>query len=323
MYLDLQNEIQHEQALLNNRMHVDFDKKGLKGKLLEQEPMSRHTSWKTGGNADYFYRAADINDLSEFMSRLPAYMPITWVGFGSNLLVRDGGIKGVVISVLGVLDKLELTNETGLVVGAGVSCAKVARFAAKHGLSGVEFLAGIPGTIGGALAMNAGAYGGEIWNYVTQVETINRVGDCNTYTKDKFDITYRSVSIPDGQWFINANVALEKSSKEVVDISIREMLAERAEAQPLGQYSCGSVFRNPPNDHAARLIEVCGLKGKTVGGASVSEKHANFIINSNKASSSDIEQLIELVQATVYEKHTITLIPEVRIIGEAKEVTRQ
>lgn len=299
-------------------MHLDFDKAGLRGELREQEPMSRHTSWKTGGNADYFYSAADIDDLSDFISRVPDDMPITWVGYGSNLLVRDAGIEGAVISVAGVLDKLELKNTKRITIGAGVPCAKAARFAAKHGLSGVEFLAGIPGTIGGALAMNAGAYGGEIWNYVDQVETINRSGEVYTHLKEKFDVAYRSVSIADDEWFVEATLTLEVSTKEVVEKSIRTMLAERAETQPLGQYSCGSVFRNPANDHAARLIDDCGLKGEKIGGASVSKKHANFIINTGEATSLDIERLIERIQTTVYEKQAVQLIPEVRIIGRDK-----
>lgn len=163
-----QNEIQLKQVALNNSMNVVIDTSRLRGELLEQEAMSRYTSWKTGGDADYFYRAADIDDLAVFMSRLPSDMPITWIGFGSNLLVRDGGLAGAVISVVGVLDDFEMINETEITIGAGVSCVKAARFAAKQGLAGIEFLAGIPGSIGGALAMNAGAYGGEIWQYINR-----------------------------------------------------------------------------------------------------------------------------------------------------------
>ena len=310
----------HEQDFIfNNRMQLQIDKDLLKGELREQEPMSRHTTWKTGGCADYYYRPASLEDLSTFMSMLPDDMPVTWIGFGSNLLVRDRGISGVVISVTGVLDTQELINDTEIKLGAGLSCAKAARFAAKHGLTGIEFLAGIPGTIGGALAMNAGAYGGEIWRYVYQVETINHRGKHTSFNKDQFEIGYRSVSLANDEWFISASLKLETSEKEKVEQRIRTLLAERAEAQPLGQYSCGSVFRNPPNDHAARLIESCGLKGKQIGGAAVSDKHANFIINSANASSADIEQLIEYVQATVNEKYGIKLIPEVRIIGKAVE----
>lgn len=309
--------MQHEQANIDNRMCNTINISALRGKLREQEPMSRHTSWKTGGNADYFYVPADVEDLSAFLSELPESVPVTWVGLGSNLLVRDGGVTGAVVSVVGVINELEATTDKEISIGAGVLCVKAARFAAKHGLTGVEFLAGIPGSVGGALAMNAGAYGGEIWRVIKEVETISRAGERKAYTKDKFDIGYRSVSLPNDEWFIKCWIELEASEKDIVTQAIKTMLKERAEAQPLGELSCGSVFRNPANDHAARLIESCGLKGKEVGGASVSEKHANFIINNGNATSSDIEQLIELVKATVREKHDVNLVPEVRIIGNA------
>ena len=305
-----------ERTILQNTMTIDLDKSELRGDLRKQESMARHTSWKTGGPADYYFRPADLEDLSVFMSMVPASVPLTWVGFGSNLLVRDGGIAGVVISVSGVLNKLELAGDDSLTVGAGVSCAKVARFAARQGLSGVEFLAGIPGTIGGALAMNAGAYGGEVWNVVTAVETISRDGQCKRQARADFDVAYRSVSIAADEWFVSAEITLEKSERGTVENAIRDMLKERADAQPLGQHSCGSVFRNPPGDHAARLIEDCGLKGKSIGGAQVSDKHANFIINTGSATAADIEMLINEIQEIVFEKHAIQLQPEVRIIGE-------
>ncbi len=315
--LSVQNEMQYRQSGLKNRMLKTIDTSTLNGELREHESMSRHTSWKTGGDADYFYSPADIDDLSVFISAVPMNMPIIWVGFGSNLLVRDGGVSGAVISVVGVLDSLEFTNGNEIYIGAGVPCVKAARFAAKQGLGGIEFLAGIPGSIGGALAMNAGAYGGEIWRNVNQVETINRKGERKIYAKQHFEIAYRSVSIPKDEWFTACKIELELSARSVVEKRIKTMLSERAEAQPLGQLSCGSVFRNPPKDHAARLIEACGLKGRHLGGACVSEKHANFIINMGDATSSDIEQLIELIRATVYEKHAVKLIPEVRVIGDS------
>lgn len=316
--LSAQDEKQHRQSGLNNRMRKAIDTSSLRGELREHESMSRHTSWKTGGAADYFYSPADIDDLAVFISRVPSDMTIIWVGLGSNLLVRDGGISGVVISVVGVLDDLEATNGKEVSIGAGVPCVKAARFAARHGLAGIEFLAGIPGSIGGALAMNAGAYGGEIWRNVKQAETINRKGERKTYPKKHFEIAYRSVSLPDDEWFTRCTIELEVSEKSIVEKHIKTMLSERAEAQPLGQLSCGSVFRNPPEDHAARLIESCGLKGTYVGGACVSEKHANFIINMGDATSSDIEGLVELIMATVYERHAVKLIPEVRVIGKAR-----
>ena len=300
-------------------MFLDLDTMGLQGELRTQEPMSRHTSWKTGGNADYYYIASDINDLAKFISKLPTSTPITWIGFGSNLLVRDGGVSGVVVSVVGLLNELKKINETEIFIGAGVSCVKAAHFSAKHGLEGIEFLAGIPGTIGGALAMNAGAYGGEIWSYIKEVETINRKGKREIFEKDKFDINYRSVSISENEWFIACKMKLEISTRTVVSDCIKKMLSERADGQPLGKLSCGSVFRNPTNQHAAKLIELCGLKGKKVGGAVISDKHSNFIINTGNATSLDIEKLIEFIQACVYEKYDIKLIPEVRIIGESNK----
>ena len=310
---------QLKQAILNKKMFLDLDTMGLQGELRTQEPMSRHTSWKTGGNADYYYIASDINDLAKFISELPTSTPITWIGFGSNLLVRDGGLPGVVVSVVGLLNELKKINETDIFIGAGVSCVKVAHFSAKHGLEGIEFLAGIPGTIGGALAMNAGAYGGEIWSYIKEVETINRKGKREIFEKNKFDINYRSVSISENEWFIACKMKLEISTRTVVNDRIKKMLSERADGQPLGKLSCGSVFRNPTNQHAAKLIELCGLKGKKVGGAVISDKHSNFIINTGNATSLDIEQLIEFIQACVYEKYNIKLIPEVRIIGESNK----
>lgn len=315
--LSEQNKTQYRQTGLDNRMHRTINTSAIRGDLREQESMSRHTSWKTGGVADYFYSPADIDDLSVFISEVPMEMSIVWVGLGSNLLVRDGGISGVVISVVGVLDKLEFINGNEISIGAGVSCVKAARFAAKAGYGGIEFLAGIPGSIGGALAMNAGAYGGEIWRNIKRVETINRKGERKIYSKSHFEIGYRSVSIPKDEWFTACDIELKLSEKSIVTENIKKMLSERAEAQPLGQLSCGSVFRNPSEDHAAFLIESCGLKGKHVGGACVSEKHANFIINMGDATSLDIERLIELIRTTVYEKHAVKLIPEVRVIGEA------
>ncbi len=309
---------QHKQTHFNHRMCEVMDTASLRGELRVQEPMSRHTTWKIGGNADYFYRPADIDDLSVFMSLLPDAMPVTWVGRGSNLLVRDGGIPGVVISVVGVLAALAVVDGNGLSVGAGVACVKAARFAARHSLGGIEYLIGIPGSMGGALAMNAGAYGGEVWQTIKQVATINRNGQRKTYSKTQFKIGYRSVSLPADEWFIGCDMELAIADKHVVWKNIKTILNERAEAQPLGMLSCGSVFRNPPNDYAARLIETSGLKGAHIGGASVSEKHANFIINMGHATATDLEQLIELIIETVHEKHAVKLIPEVRVMGVAR-----
>jgi UDP-N-acetylmuramate dehydrogenase len=297
-------------------MNVALDTTRLRGDLREHESMARLTSWRVGGPADRFYKPADVEDLGAFLAMLPADEPLTWLGLGSNLLVRDGGVRGTVIALHGMLDELERVGDTGVRAGAGVPCAKVARFAARNDLVGGEFLAGIPGTMGGALAMNAGAFGGETWEKVTRVETIGRDGRRHERTADEYEIGYRSVKGPANEWFIACELQLEAGDGEASMVRIRELLNKRGETQPTGQPSCGSVFRNPPGDYAGRLIEACGLKGHCIGGACVSEKHANFIINTGEASAKDIELLIHHVQETVKREHGVELLAEVRVIGE-------
>ena len=287
------------------------------GELIHHEMMNKHTSWRVGGPADNYYKPHDLDDLCVFLGQLAANEPLTWLGLGSNLLVRDGGIRGTVISTSGLLNNISLQNETELYVEAGVSCAKVARFAARQNLTGVEFLAGIPGTMGGALAMNAGAFGGETWSRVKQVTTVSRTGERINHDRDEYQIGYRSVRGPEAEWFVSAILSLSSGDVDAGQQRIKELLAKRAETQPTRQASCGSVFRNPDGDHAARLIETAGLKGCCIGGACVSEKHANFIINTGDASAADIEQLIEKVAATVKQQHGVSLHREVHIIGEA------
>jgi len=295
-------------------MHVDS--KCLRGVMKQHEPMARHTSWRVGGPADKYYQAADLDDLAVFLAMQSEDEPITWLGLGSNLLVRDKGIRGTVVAHAGVLDELSLGQAHRLRVGAGVSCAKVARFATMSGCSGAEFLIGIPGTVGGALAMNAGAFGGEMWDIVESVETINRRGEVLHRARTEFRIAYRTVSLAQGEWFVAAGLQLQIDHKQSAQKQMRDLLATRAETQPMGEASCGSVFRNPEADHAARLIEACGLKGLCIGNACVSEKHANFIINRGGASADDIERLILHVQQVVKQRCGIALQTEVRIIGE-------
>lgn len=288
----------------------------MRGELKLDEPMARHTSWRVGGPADRYYEAADENDLAAFLAQIPAREPLTWIGLGSNLLVRDGGIRGTVISVARMPGQLEQSGDRELTASAGVACAKVARFSAESGLTGAEFLAGIPGTLGGALAMNAGAFGSETWSIVDWVETMDRSGQRRRRTAGEFDVGYRSVQSTRQEWFITAGLRLEPGDAQAARQRIRDLLAQRAEQQPMGQASCGSVFRNPPGDYAGRLIESCGLKGHCIGRACVSDKHANFIINTGGATAADIESLINYVQVTVQARAGIELQPEVRIIGE-------
>lgn len=298
-------------------MGILLDSEQIRGVLKHDEPMSRHTTWHVGGNADCYFEPADLEDLCNFLNKIPVDTSIMWIGMGSNLLVRDGGIRGIVISMTGVVDGFEITGDNKIRVGAGTPCAKVARYSAKSGLSGAEFLAGIPGTLGGALAMNAGAYGSETWDIVTSVEVLNRTGKRTNKFKEEFIIEYRKVSLADDEWFISAELQLKPDTDNSALRRINQFLDKRAASQPLGQASCGSVFRNPDDDHAARLIEKSGLKGFCVGKACVSEKHANFIINKGGATANDIEALIMHVMKVVKQDHGINLVPEVKIVGEA------
>jgi UDP-N-acetylmuramate dehydrogenase len=291
----------------------------LRGQLLHDEPMSRHTSWRIGGNARNYFQPADMQDVCEFMKTLPADEQVYWIGLGSNILVRDGGINGTVIAVSGMLNQLSLTDENHVRAEAGVASAKVARFSANNHLTGAEFLAGIPGTVGGALAMNAGAFGGETWDVVEKVETLNRSGEVTVRTTDDYDIGYRHVSGPADEWFVAAHFKLQPGELDDSKAEIKSLLARRGESQPTQLPNAGSVFKNPEGDFSARLIEACGLKGKCVGKACVSDKHANFIINTGDALAADVEALIRFIQQTVKEIHGIELQPEVRIIGEAAD----
>jgi UDP-N-acetylmuramate dehydrogenase len=286
-----------------------------RGELKRDEPMARHTSWRVGGPADTWYRPADIDDLAGFLAALPPEVPVCWAGLGSNLLVRDGGIRGVVIGTHGVLSGMERHGERGIRAEAGVPCAKIARSCARWGLGAGEFFAGIPGTLGGALAMNAGAFGGETWDYVRSVDTLDRAGVRRRRARAEYQVGYRSVVGPAGEWFLAAELEFPPG-RPTTQASIRELLVKRKATQPIGEPSCGSVFTNPPGAHAARLIETAGLKGCRIGGAEVSPKHANFIINTGGATAADIEALIRHVAAEVERVHGVRLETEVRILGE-------
>lgn len=294
-----------------------------KGMLLKDEPMSRHTSWRVGGVADRFYRPADIKDLSSYLESLPANEPVFWLGLGSNLLVTDAGIRGTVICTSGVINEIKSIDETRIYIEAGVPSPKVAKFTAKLGLTGAEFLSGIPGTFGGALKMNAGAVGRETWDIVESVETIDAEGKIYKRTADDFNISYRHVKANNNsiseEWFVSAVVKLSLGNKDESLQTIKNHLNRRGATQPTQQPNAGSVFRNPEGDYAARLIESCGLKNLCIGGACVSEKHANFIINTGTATAKDIEELIASVHEKVLQEHDVNLIREVQIIGECSE----
>lgn len=289
----------------------------VRGTIRFNESMKKHTAWRAGGCADCYFQPADIDDLCDLLKQIPKNEPILWVGLGSNLLVRDKGFRGTIIAFSKGLGDMYLCDKTYIYVGTGATCAKVARMSAKFGLTGGEFLAGIPGTIGGALAMNAGAFGHETWDIVDCVETINRQGCKVKRKKEDFDIAYRHVNLSSNEWFISAKLSFHVDEDKKSSERIRTLLNERAATQPIGEASCGSVFRNPDSVYAAKLIEESGLKGRAINDAYVSEKHSNFIINSGNASASDIESLISLVQKKVKQNSGIELVPEVVIIGDS------
>jgi UDP-N-acetylmuramate dehydrogenase len=250
----------------------------LRGRLLVQQPLAPYTSWRVGGPADLVYIPADIADLRSFLQQLPPALPLFWLGLGSNTLVRDEGIEGAVIITQGGLSALTQVEPMLVRAEAGVSCAQLARFSARLALQNLEFMAGIPGTVGGALAMNAGCYGGETWQWVTAVETINRQGEQKIRPASHFKSSYRHVQRPESEWFVAGYFQLSPGDKTASLEKIRQLLEKRNSSQPTNLPNCGSVFRNPPGNFAARLIEECGLKGLKRGGAAVSKKHANFIV---------------------------------------------
>jgi len=285
-----------------------------RGELRTEEPLWRHTVWGIGGPAKRFYRPQGVTDISAFLKSLPSDEPIFWLGLGSNVLVRDGGIDGTVIAT-DTLNSIALEAGDRVSVECGVACPKVAKFCAARGLSGIEFFAGIPGSVGGALAMNAGAFGGETWDLVDSVQTIARDGGLHERSAKEYATGYRSVEGPGEEWFMSAKLRLSKDVDGMAAVRIKELLRVRAQTQPVGTRNCGSVFRNPPGDHAARLIEASGLKGERVGNAMVSEKHANFIINTGGATAADVESLIERVSERVLADSGVRLMREVHIVG--------
>ena len=307
---------------------------GLGGEFRLNEPMHKHTSWRAGGSADRAYFPRDLKDLARFVHTIPKDEPVYVLGLGSNVLVRDGGLRGTVVFTHGAFSEIRLeTDDKGLrlvYAEAGVASPKVARFAATHDLRGGEFLAGIPGTVGGALAMNAGCYGSETWEVVDAVLCVKHDGELVRRAPAEFEIGYRHVaarsdpnadhepSVPTRpeEWFVAAWFQFRAGDGAESRRTIRDLLQRRIATQPLDQPNAGSVFRNPPGDYAARLIESCGLKGFAIGGAMVSPKHANFIVNAGSAKAADIESLIERVQQTVWERCHVRLEREVRIIGE-------
>ena len=307
----------------------------LRGELLCDHSLAHYTSWRIGGKAERFYRPADLPDLQNFIVQLPSDELLTWFGLGSNVLIRDDGIKGTVVITLNRLKNLSVINrqtspilvretkdyfrENDKIIvraEAGVTCAKLAKFCVSQGLKDGVFFAGIPGTVGGALAMNAGAFGGETWRNVIGVETVSYDGKIIKRVPNEFKIHYRQVDGLENQFFVAGYFRFNCGDPGEAKTAINVLLKKRTLSQPIGKYSCGSVFRNPSGDCAARLIESAGLKGKSIGNAEVSKKHANFILNKGNASAADIEALIYYVIERVDQIHGVQLIKEVHIIGQ-------
>jgi UDP-N-acetylmuramate dehydrogenase len=306
------------------KMTEPIDRSGvaLRGSLRLNEPMGKHVSWRAGGAAAQAYTPADRADLAAFLATLPKGEPVYFVGLGSNLLVRDGGYRGTIVLMHSPHGAMRVEGDL-IYAEASVACPKVARLAAMHGFEGAEFLAGVPGTVGGALAMNAGCYGSETWDVVAKALTVSRAGKMSEHKPADFGVGYRRVELlgsklGEDEWFLAGWLRFRSGDERRARARIKELLAKRIEEQPLELPNAGSVFRNPPGDHAARLIEACGLKGHEIGGARISEKHANFIVNpKGKAHAADIEALIEHARDAVRRRFGVELVLEVRIIGEA------
>jgi len=289
---------------------------GLRGILLMDEPMSCHTSWRVGGRVEYFYTPVDKHDLIQLISQLPRSFPIYLVGLGSNLLVRDGDVPGMIIKTFKGLSKINYFEPDRIYAEVGASCAKVVRVSIGSGLQGVEFLSGIPGSFGGALAMNAGAFGGETWDWVEQIECIDRQGKCHVMHADSINYGYRNVGLPQDYWILSGWLRLHPIAENWQGKGkLKSLFDKRNSAQPVQSANAGSVFRNPEGTFAARLIEKVGLKGTRVGNAVISETHANFIVNEGGATAEDIESLIKLAKDKVYRDCNVCLQTEVRIIG--------
>ena len=281
-------------------------------KILKNESMSKHTSWRIGGNADYFFQPKNFDEIQEVLSNLNDKIPIYMIGLGSNILVKDSGIRGLVICTKDMKEKIKLINNK-VFVPCSIKCGELTRFGIEHKLSPTVFFSGIPGTIGGALAMNAGAFGFETWDYVESIKLINSSGQIEIRSREQFEIGYREVSFSDQEFFLEACFIFKNQAHSKDEL--RKIVSVRKEKQPIGEKNCGSVFKNTKDYFAGELIEKAGLKGLRIGGAEISNKHANFINNLEDASSRDIEELINKVIKEVEAKFKVQLEKEVRILG--------
>jgi UDP-N-acetylmuramate dehydrogenase len=281
-------------------------------------PMSRYTTFGVGGDADAVFRAKGVEGLREMVSYLASEgIPYLVVGRGSNLLVGDGGVTGLVIVLNGALASIEAHpgGEPYVKAGAGIGMGALVKFCMEGGLAGLEFLAGIPGTLGGGVAMNAGAWGKEIREVIMEITILTAEGDIRCTPKEDLRFHYRQLDLPEGSIIIEGSLGLSIDRPSSVKDRVICYLDDRKRRQPIDERSAGSVFKNPQGDYAGRLIEAAGLKGKRVGGAMISTKHANFIVNTGGASAADIAALMDMAKDTVREMFGVELIPEIRRVG--------
>lgn len=299
-----------------------FMKLGIpESRILENESMAKHISFRVGGCADYYVNCIDRKELSSLLSFLAEEgVPHMLIGNGSNLLFRDSGYRGVIIHLEGEFQDCEVQGDT-VIAGSGKLLSSVSSLAAKSGLAGMEFASGIPGSIGGAIYMNAGAYGGEMKDIVTRVWLMSPDGKEETVrTGTEMEFAYRNSCLQrTGEIVTKVELKLQPEDAEAIQARIAELTEKRVQKQPVNFPSAGSTFKRPAEGYAAALIQESGLKGVSVGGAEVSEKHSGFIINKGGATATDVLQLMELVEKKVYEDSGIHLEPEVRIIGEEDE----
>lgn len=280
--------------------------------MLEAIELAKLCTIRVGGICDYYFRADDLNAVVKAMQRIPEHKPITWLGLGSNVLFADAKINSAIIHTKKCFNTISSSADGSLLVGAGVTCPNLAKYCMKQDMHDAGFLAGIPGTIGGAVCMNAGAFGGEIGNFVTSVKTIDRTGEIQNFSADEIEFSYRTCSLPKDRFIIEVKLSFDKKPFFVSKIS--QLLLQRKLTQPIGKPSFGSVFKNPEGNYAAKLIESVGLKGKRFGNAIFSDKHCNFIINTGNASYLDVMRLIDLAKEKIFIEHNIELELEVKII---------
>lgn len=287
--------------------------------LLDQR-LAPYTSWKVGGPADRLYQPRSLAELIDTLRSLPGNEPLLWIGRGSNLLVRDGGVRGSVMLLREGVDQVNVLDDGTMRAESGASLARLARQMRQQGGDHLDFLSGIPGSVGGALSMNAGAFGDEIWSWVVGVEVVDRSGEVHHRSATEYQPSYRSVERKGAdereEWFVAATFAPPSHQTQKGEGELNKQLKARNRSQPMGLPSCGSVFRNPEGDYAGRLIEQSGMKGHCIGDACVAVEHANFIVNRGEATATEIESLIEEIEQVVFRDHGVLLQREVRVVGE-------